>query len=120
MTEELTSAWRTTAKKPNGELHEKKVLLCCWWESEGMLYWELMPSGHTVSAEVYSNQLQKLADANRLKRKKIDHVVLLVTTPDPTWQSSLATKLPNLDGRSCHALRILQTWLHRTITCFEP
>ncbi|EYC04219.1 hypothetical protein Y032_0089g2290 [Ancylostoma ceylanicum] len=42
-----------------------------------MLYWELLPSGHTVSAEVYSYQLQKLADAIRLKRRKIDHVVLL-------------------------------------------
>ncbi|EYC04318.1 hypothetical protein Y032_0088g2138 [Ancylostoma ceylanicum] len=42
-----------------------------------MLYWELLPSEHTVSAEVYSYQLQKLADAIRLERWKIDHVVLL-------------------------------------------
>ncbi|EYC32508.1 hypothetical protein Y032_0003g1620 [Ancylostoma ceylanicum] len=42
-----------------------------------MLYWELLPPGHTVTAEVYSYQLQKLADAIRSKRRKIDHVVLL-------------------------------------------
>ncbi|EYB90876.1 hypothetical protein Y032_0213g2307 [Ancylostoma ceylanicum] len=42
-----------------------------------MLYWELLPSGHTVSAEVCTYQLEKLADAIRLKRRKIDHVVLL-------------------------------------------
>ncbi|EYB98889.1 hypothetical protein Y032_0127g1403 [Ancylostoma ceylanicum] len=39
--------------------------------------WELLPFGHTVSAEVYSYQLQKLADAIRLECRKIDHVVLL-------------------------------------------
>ncbi|EYB90440.1 hypothetical protein Y032_0220g2524 [Ancylostoma ceylanicum] len=45
----IASEWRTTSKEPKGELHEEKVLLCCWWDSEGMLDWKLLPSGYTVS-----------------------------------------------------------------------
>ena len=28
----------------------KRVLLCCWWDSEGMLYYELLPSNTTINA----------------------------------------------------------------------
>ncbi|EYB92567.1 hypothetical protein Y032_0192g1351 [Ancylostoma ceylanicum] len=48
-----------------------------------MLYWQLLPSGHTVSAKVYPYQVQELADALCLKRKKIDSVVLRHDNPRP-------------------------------------
>ncbi|EYB89049.1 hypothetical protein Y032_0237g3249 [Ancylostoma ceylanicum] len=83
-------------KQPKGELHEKKVLLCCWWDSEGMLYRQLLPSGHTVSAEVYSYQLQKLADAIRLKRRKTDHVVLLQGNARPLMVKLTRQKIAEL------------------------
>ena len=42
-----------------------------------MLYFELLPTGTTVTAAVYTAQLQKLAKAIREKRPKRDHVCLL-------------------------------------------
>ncbi|EYC13608.1 hypothetical protein Y032_0043g812 [Ancylostoma ceylanicum] len=47
------------------DLHSKKCLLCCFRDSRGMLYYELLPQGHTVTGTVYANELQKLADAAR-------------------------------------------------------
>ena len=54
--------------QPRSNLHSKKVLLCCFWDSKGMLHHELLPQGHTVTATVYAAQLQKLAQALREKR----------------------------------------------------
>ncbi|EYB83271.1 hypothetical protein Y032_0339g2968 [Ancylostoma ceylanicum] len=62
-----------------------------------MLYWELLPSGHTVSAAVYSYQLQKLADAICLKRREIDHVVLLHDTARPHVAKLTRQKIAKLE-----------------------
>jgi histone-lysine N-methyltransferase SETMAR len=42
------------------ERFEKKVLLCVWWNYEGLIYYELVPDSHTINAEVYSQQLEKM------------------------------------------------------------
>jgi histone-lysine N-methyltransferase SETMAR len=39
---------------------KKKALLCVWWNYEGLIYYELVPDGHTINAEVYSQQLKKM------------------------------------------------------------
>jgi histone-lysine N-methyltransferase SETMAR len=38
----------------------KKVLLCVWWNYKGLIYYELVPVGRTISVEVYSQQLEKM------------------------------------------------------------
>jgi histone-lysine N-methyltransferase SETMAR len=47
---------------PKPESHPKKVLLSVWWGIKGVIHWELMPSGTTVTAEVYCRQLETLAE----------------------------------------------------------
>jgi histone-lysine N-methyltransferase SETMAR len=42
------------------EHFEKKVLLCVWWNYEGLMYYELVPDSRTINAEVYSQQLEKI------------------------------------------------------------
>jgi histone-lysine N-methyltransferase SETMAR len=42
------------------EHFEKKVLLCVWWNYEGLIYYELVPDGRTINVEVYSQQLEKM------------------------------------------------------------
>jgi histone-lysine N-methyltransferase SETMAR len=42
------------------ERFEKKVFLCVWWNYEGLIYYELVPDGRTINAEVYSQQLEKM------------------------------------------------------------
>jgi histone-lysine N-methyltransferase SETMAR len=42
------------------EHFKRKVLLCIWWNYEGLIYNELVPDGCTINAEVYSQQLEKM------------------------------------------------------------
>ncbi|EYB81541.1 hypothetical protein Y032_0380g343 [Ancylostoma ceylanicum] len=44
-------------KQAKSDLHSKKCLLCCFWDSRGMVYYELIPQGHTITGTVYANQL---------------------------------------------------------------
>lgn len=50
------------------DLHPKKVMLSIWWDIRGVVYFELLPEGETINAEVYSAQLQNLSDALKEKR----------------------------------------------------
>jgi histone-lysine N-methyltransferase SETMAR len=34
------------------ERFEKKVLLCVWWNYEGLIYYELVPDGRSINAQV--------------------------------------------------------------------
>ncbi len=56
----------TSIAKPN--IHAKKVLLCVWWDWKGIIYYELLEPGQTVTSERYQAQLNKLADALEEKR----------------------------------------------------
>jgi histone-lysine N-methyltransferase SETMAR len=42
------------------ERFKKKVLLCIWWNYKGLIYYELVPDGRMINAEVYSQQLEKM------------------------------------------------------------
>ena len=51
---------------PKPELHPKKIMLCFWWGTRGIIYWE--------QAHVYCQQLDRVAQS--LKGKQ-PHVALL-------------------------------------------
>ena len=48
---------------PKTELHPKKVMLSIWWNVRGIIHWELLPTGSTVTTNIYCQQL------NRVQRK---------------------------------------------------
>lgn len=50
------------------ELHPKKVMLCVWWDMNGIIYYDLMNNKLNINASVYSHQLQCVTDACREKR----------------------------------------------------
>ncbi|EFP11883.1 hypothetical protein CRE_29346 [Caenorhabditis remanei] len=56
--------WVDADKQPEDvvkqELHPKKILLSVWWSVHGVLYWELLPEGKTITADYSSSQLQKV------------------------------------------------------------
>lgn len=45
----------------------RKVLLCVWWNFEGVLHFELVPDGKPITAELYCQQLERVYDAVKLK-----------------------------------------------------
>jgi histone-lysine N-methyltransferase SETMAR len=65
--QENKNQWLSPGQKPKPvpklELHPEKVLLSIWWNLKGIVYWELLESGATVTAEVYCEQLQRVQEA---------------------------------------------------------
>jgi [histone H3]-lysine36 N-dimethyltransferase SETMAR len=72
---------------PNKELHPKKIMLSVWWGPKGIVHWELLPNGRTVTAEVYCQQLDRVAAS---LKKKQDRVYFLHDNARP--HVALATK----------------------------
>jgi histone-lysine N-methyltransferase SETMAR len=63
--------------EPKSDLHPKKVMLCIWWGVRGIYHWELLPSNMTITAEVYTAQLRRLAEKLSQLNPQLDKVLLL-------------------------------------------
>ena len=44
-------------------IHAQKVMLCLWWDQEGMIYHKLLKPGDTIIAVRYKQKLMKLNQA---------------------------------------------------------
>lgn len=55
----------------NDELHPKKVMLCVWWGVRGVIHWEFLPSGKTITADVYTQQLNRVASKLHGKQDRV-------------------------------------------------
>lgn len=53
------------------DIHAQKVMLCIWWDEEGVAYYELLKPGETVNKERYQQQLIKLNEELLKKRSAI-------------------------------------------------
>ena len=42
------------------DLHPKKVMLCVWWDWEGVFYYELLLGNKTIHSNKYCSQLDQL------------------------------------------------------------
>ena len=82
--------------QPKPETHGRKVLLCCWWDSRGMVHHELLTQGHTVTSAVYVDQLRRLAAALREKRRRMGQVRLLHDNARPHVASATRQQLEEL------------------------
>nr|XP_012234567.1 PREDICTED: histone-lysine N-methyltransferase SETMAR-like [Linepithema humile] len=54
--------------RAKSELHPRKTMLSVWWDWEGVIHFELLQKNRTVTAELYLQQLQRLANAIEQKR----------------------------------------------------
>lgn len=57
-----------TPAKPKQNFHGSKVMLCIWWDQKGVVYYELLKQGETITGEVYRRQLIRLKQALNVKR----------------------------------------------------
>ena len=61
-----------------------KKMLCIWWNSEGVLYYEFLPRGVTITADIYCRQLRRLVDAIQEKPPiRLREVMLLHDNTSP-------------------------------------
>ncbi|GFV45018.1 histone-lysine N-methyltransferase SETMAR [Trichonephila clavipes] len=58
----------SSATVPKPIIHQRKVLLCLWWDRKGLVYYELLKQRKPIHADLYCNQLDKLNTAIKEKR----------------------------------------------------
>jgi histone-lysine N-methyltransferase SETMAR len=73
--------WRSRGQlpvsQPKPDWRLKKAMLCVWWWRKGIIHWELLDEGATITATYYCDQLNRVAAKLRdpafaaLVRKKI-------------------------------------------------
>lgn len=60
---------------PRPGLHPKKIMLSAWWDTEGVVYWELLPLNSTINSEIYCEQLERVQGALRERRPNREKVL---------------------------------------------
>ena len=56
---------------PKASLHPKKVMLCIWWDWNGVLYYELLQENQTINYNKYCSQLDQLKAALNKKSPEL-------------------------------------------------
>ena len=69
---EWISPEETPAPTPRAGLHPMKVMLSIWWDFQGYIHLELLPTNTTITKEVYCAQLDRL---NQELKNKRHHLV---------------------------------------------
>lgn len=59
------------------EKYSRKVMLCVWWGMEGVIYWELLQRNVTITAAIYVQQLERVAQAVTQKRPNSRYELIL-------------------------------------------
>jgi histone-lysine N-methyltransferase SETMAR len=83
------------------ERFEKKLLLCVWWNYEGLIYYELVPDGCKINAELYSQQLEKIYTVLLEKYPALvnrKHVLLHQDNTRPHMAKKTLHKIEELEG----------------------
>ena len=65
------SAGQTAAATPKTDPKPKKVMLSIWCGVKGILHWEFLPNGCTITADLYCQQLDRLAQKFKGKQDRI-------------------------------------------------
>lgn len=53
---------QATPSVPRQDRFGRKVMICVWWNFEGVLHYELVPNGRAINAELYCQQLDRVHD----------------------------------------------------------
>ena len=56
----------TSSSRPN--IHAAKVMLCIWWDTVDVIYYELLKPNETITGERYRTQLMRLSQSLSEKR----------------------------------------------------
>jgi histone-lysine N-methyltransferase SETMAR len=116
-------AGQTGVATPKNILHPKKMMLSVWWGVRGIIHWELLPTGCTITADLYCQPLDRVAEKLKGKKDRIyylhdnarPHMVKLtrekllelgwVTVPHPPYS-------PDLAPTDYYFYRSLSNYLH--------
>ena len=78
---------------PKPEIRQKKVMLSVWWDVHGIVYWTLLPTNTTITADVYCEQLENLRANLSAKRPQHDKIYFQYDNARPHIAKSVCKKL---------------------------
>jgi len=96
-----------------------KVLASIFWDEDGILLIDYLPTGQTINAEYYSSLLVQMKDTLEEKRRgKVTKEVLLLHDNVPAqWALSTQKKLAYLGFQCPDHPPFLRIWPRRTTSC---
>ena len=59
---------QTGVAKPKIGLHLMKTILSVWWRVKGIIHWETLPNGYSITASLCCQQLDRIVE--ELKREQ--------------------------------------------------
>ena len=65
------SPGQTDVATLKADLHPKKMMLSVWWGANGIIHWEILPNGCTITADLYCQQLNRIAEKLKGKQDRI-------------------------------------------------
>ncbi|GFY09211.1 histone-lysine N-methyltransferase SETMAR [Trichonephila clavipes] len=59
----LLSPHDTVPHRTRPPMHLRKIMLCDWWSCRQVVHYDLLPTGHEITADLYSQQLERVQQA---------------------------------------------------------
>ena len=82
--------------EPKPDLHPQKIMLSVWWDSQGIVFFELLPSNTTINATYYCGQLERLSHQLAIVRPLREKVFFLHDNARPHTAKLTRLKLVSL------------------------
>jgi len=124
---QMSSQWSTSSsssspwpKKARQVKSNIKTTLIVFFDTDGLVHHEFIPTGQTVNKEFYKTVLQRLRDSVRRHRPESGALATgscTMTTPLPTGLSPQMNFWWNTIFRCSHNLPTPMTLLHMTSSC---
>lgn len=99
---------------PKMGFHAKKIMISVWWNTKGVIHWELLPPKTTVTANLYCEQLDRVVEKLIGKQSKVYY---LHDNARPHICKVTQKNCWILDRLFCHIHHILLTLPLLTIIC---
>lgn len=92
-----TNKGTTAQPQAKADLHQKKLMVCVWWDVKGVIHWEMLERNQSINAQLYCQQLQRVADAIAQTRPELTDVMFLHDNARPHVANLTREKLLELE-----------------------
>ena len=90
---------------PKRNIHQKKLMVTVWWSSAGVIHYDFMKPGSTITAEIYCNQLDEMMQKLKEKQPRLVNrstPILLHDNARPHTAQMTVAKLQELELEILH------------------
>lgn len=108
---------------PKRNIHDKKVMLCIWWDQKGIVYHQLLKDNETITGKLYEQQMillnEQLKKSGRNMQTDTTKLSYSTITPDHILRKLLRPPWKLLNGMFYLTRLIHRILLRVIITCFD-